>query len=283
MDVKDLLKKVAAEEARHEGARVIAPVAPGGRVRARVAGLVQSLAPEPAGFEGIGLFRLAGERAVLVERASEAERARYLSAFAQLSLILVRRLEGQSWAALPADAGDFAQRVGPPVVQRVHLVARGEALDVVKAAWDGASLWWAGPDPRFDPREAEALRRALGRGADYPAPPGRGPELARAWRAAGSGAAPAAYAARRRDRAQIEAALEEVGGALREFRDEGAGWQVEWVDEGGRRRASWIDKEDPRVEGFAASVDARRREVDLGSLRGLVERACLTGEAVDFE
>jgi hypothetical protein len=283
MSVEDLLEKVAAQERAAEGAEVLAPVVAGGRVRASVGGLVKTFTTDPAGYEGIGVFRLEGDRAVHVEDASKEVRARFLGALAQLRLILVRPLSGRSWLAVPAEVGDFAQRVGPPLEQRVHLVEGASELDVVRAAYDGAAFWSAGRDPRVDPQRAEKLRLALGRGAPWADTAGGPPALARAYALASNRAARRAYEGRRRDRAQIEEALEVTGGTLRDFRDEGDQWVVEWSTDDGRRQTSWVDKEDLDVEGPGVSLEGQQRELDLRSLRGVVERAFLDGEVVEFD
>jgi hypothetical protein len=184
-DVLDILSRVAAEEASFRDTRFVAPCVPGGRVRARIAGLVRTFAPRPPEFGGWGVFTPDGDAtARLVEEADLPLVAAYLSAFPVLRLRLVRALSGQTWLAYPVSESDMAQRFGGAARPApVHLVTEGAPFEIVTARGVGGSWWFEDVDRRADPMQADRLRdafRALTEPADLRFP-GLTPEMRTAY------------------------------------------------------------------------------------------------------
>jgi hypothetical protein len=160
-NINDLLNKMAATEAAFAETRFVAPCVRGGRVRARVGGVVQTFRPDPAEFEGWGLFQPAGEKATVLEEANLPLVAAYLRHFPLLRLRLARQLSGQMWLAYPASEGDMRQRFGEARPVAVHLVTEGAALEQVTARCVGGVWWFEETDRRADPVAADRLRDAL--------------------------------------------------------------------------------------------------------------------------
>jgi hypothetical protein len=160
-NIHDLLNKMAAAEAAFAETRFVAPCVRGGRVRARVGGVVQTFPPDPATFEGWGLFQLEGGRATVVEEADLTLVAGYLRHFPLLRLRLARQLDGQTWLGFPASEGDMRQRFGEVRPVAIHLVTEGAVFEQVTARCVGGAWWFEETDRRADPVAADRLRGAL--------------------------------------------------------------------------------------------------------------------------
>lgn len=160
-DIRNLIQNMAAEEAAFARTRFVAPCVTGGRVRARVAGLVQTFTPRPADFEGWGVFEPQGRFARRVEEADLMQVDAYLKLFPTLRVRLARQLQGQTWLAFPASEADMAQRFGDarPVV--VHLVTEGTPFEQATVCGGVGAFWFEAIDRRADPLPAEAMRDAL--------------------------------------------------------------------------------------------------------------------------
>jgi len=161
-DLRALMEKIAREEAAFRASTFLAPCVRGGRVRARIAGIVQTLPPEPRDFEGWGVFQSTadGRTARLIEPADLPLVERYLHLFKPLRLILVAPLSGTTWLAYPAGEADMRQRFGSARPIPVHLVTEGTPFEKVTARRAGG--WWFDTvDRRADPTPAERLRDAL--------------------------------------------------------------------------------------------------------------------------
>ncbi len=159
--IHDLLKKMAASETAFATTRFVAPCVAGGRVRARVSGIVQTFVPEPADFVGWGIFQVVEDRARLIAEADLPLVDTYLKSFPMLRLRLVQVLDGMTWLAYPVSEGDMVQRFGSarPVV--LHLVTEGASFEQVTAHGVGGTFWFAEMDRRADPLPAEQLREAF--------------------------------------------------------------------------------------------------------------------------
>ena len=147
--------------------RFIAPCVQGGRVRARLSGLLLTWSPTPRRFEGWGLFEALDLRqAVVVQRAETSAVLGWQARCRPVRLLLVRALASRSWLAVPACREAFTGALGEPRAMPVHLVEEGRAFDAVLAVYDGAACWYAGPDSGADPVVASALRAAASAGVD---------------------------------------------------------------------------------------------------------------------
>ncbi|HVK06032.1 MAG TPA: hypothetical protein VM490_21360 [Armatimonadaceae bacterium] len=310
MNIHDLLDRMADAERAFAAAQFVAPCVRGGRVRARVGGIVQTFAPEPDDFEGWGVFQASedGRRAQLVEEADLPLVAGYLALFPVLRLRLIEPLAGRTWLAYPVNEGDMAQRFGMARPVALHLVDEGRAFETVVARAAGGGFWFEEVDRRADPLPGEALRDALRRltAPEEIAFPGITPEMRTAYRI-GLEHSPAyrerqrrieeeRRAAQRRravrafarhgygtrggpvepvadaDQRRLVGALRAGGGQLREAVDRGEFYLVEWETGDGVRRTSAVAKGDLTVLSSGICLAGRDRDFDLQSLVGVIDR-----------
>jgi hypothetical protein len=276
----ELLKRVAAEEKSLRSSLFLAPRVRGGRVRARVYGLVYSFHVSPREFEGWGIFRPRSEReAQLLEEASLERISEYLRPFRAARLRLSYRLRGGAWLACPVN--DSPSLDAEPLVLR--LVRDGREFEQVVARSVNGLWWFEELDRRASPQDAESLRHALqsrvapselklkaltpGMRACYRLAYGH-EELARAGRL---GRARAAF--RGTDESRLRAALRFGGGELRGFQDRGEFWLVEWMARDRVLHTSAIAKHDLTVISAGICLSGEDNKFDLQSLVGVVEEA----------
>jgi hypothetical protein len=278
MDVRRLIDAIARKENELTGTRFVAPCVRGGTVRTKVAGLVYAFSPEPADFEGWGLFEPVDRAtARLVEEADLPLVDRYLGLLGtRMRFVLGHRIDGRTWSAYPANESDAKQRgVGArPVI--VRLVADAAEFEVVLARFDGAAWWFEGLDRRADPVLAESLRAAMRSVTPPEAVRARGltPEMRTAY---GISTERIREFRERMEQARAEArlggALRLGGGRLVDFRDRDDVWVVEWTTSDGERHTSIVTKEDLSVVSSGICLSGRDRDFDLQSLVGVIEQA----------
>src|SRR5689334_15769181 len=121
--IKNLIDRLAREEERARKTEFLAPCVRGGRIRARVSGLIYTFAPVPRDFEGWGIFLPTGDKtAELLDAADLPLVGEYLKLLKPLRARLVTRLRGVTWLAYPANESDFEQRFGVARPILIHLV-----------------------------------------------------------------------------------------------------------------------------------------------------------------
>ncbi|MBD0369994.1 MAG: hypothetical protein ICV60_04115 [Pyrinomonadaceae bacterium] len=283
-DIRNLLKRVAAEEEILRSSLFLAPCVRGGRVRAHVFGLIYTFEPRPHEFEGWGIFRPVNEReARLVERAGLERVAEYLRLFPGVRLRLGYRLQNSAWLAFAVNESDgrlrFASRSAEPVV--LHMVTDGQEFEQVVARNLCGAWWFEELDRRASPLEAEGLREAL-RSRVAPAEiklKGLTPEMRACYslvfrreeleRERRHGLEQRRVAGR--DEARLRSALRFGGGDLRGFRDRGEFWLVEWLAHDGQLHTSAIAKNDLTVVSAGICLSGEDRKFDLQSLVGVAE------------
>ncbi|HKS30689.1 MAG TPA: hypothetical protein VJS44_23000 [Pyrinomonadaceae bacterium] len=277
-DVRNLLKRVAAEEEALRSRLFLAPCVRGGRVRTRVSGLVYSFAVIPREFEGWGIFRPQSEReAELVEEAGLERVSEYLRPFRSARFRLCYRLRGGAWLALPVNesqAKDAAHFV-------LHLVRDGHEFEQVLARSVGGVWWFEEVDRRASPLEAESLREALRNSAapDELRWKGLTPEMRACYRLARGREELSRERRRGRmkadvrgsDESRLREALRFGGGELRSFHDRGDFWLVEWLTRDRMLHTSAIAKHDLTVMSAGICLDGEDAKFDLQSLVGVVE------------
>lgn len=264
-----LIRKLAAAEERFGESRFLAPRLLGGQVRARIEGLVRVMRCTPEGFEGWGVFSPTGPATARLEReATLVQSAAYLRLLPSLRLILIQPQRGRSWLALPANRSEAKQKFGLDGPQRLHLVTRGQAFEQVLARYDGTSFWFdrvdRGADPALPGFAARALRAFTP--AEGLSRPGLTPEFREAYRRLLS-PQPVAHCSE----ARLRRALEQGGGTLRSYLDQGDYWTTHWSTQDGEEHTSAIMKSDLTVLSAGICLDGEDQKFDLTSLVGVVE------------
>lgn len=268
-----LIERLAEAERAFASATFIAPALPGGTVRVRVEGIMQTFQIEPERFEGIGLFAPVDARSArLVREAGWTDARRYLALLPARRLILMERLARRSWSAMPIPP---TRRPGDPdpAPAVVHLVDEGNRFDRVIARWDGGSFWFEELDRRDDPRLAERLRAelALGRDPGELRVAGLTPERRAAYALARfPGMLPASASPAQVER-RLARALRIGGARLIGYTDRGDHWQVEWMTADDARHMSLVTKRDLSVVSAGICLSGRDGDFDLASLVGVVE------------
>jgi hypothetical protein len=260
-----LIQAMAKAETAMAGEAFVAPCVRGGRIRARVDGLVKTYRVEPRSFQGWGVFRpISDKKAKVEEEASFPLVASYLRLLPMLRLILVRRLRHASWLAYPANEADASKRFAIREPVRVHLVESAAPLDPILARFDGAAWWFEDHDRRADPTIAPALRQKLEESID-PAKvrvTALTPELRTAYGIAFRGST----------KHRLGEKLGRAGGQLRDLTDHGDYWVIEWQTNDGQHHTSAVEK-DLTVRSAGVCLSGMEREFDLSSLVGIMEGA----------
>jgi hypothetical protein len=271
-----LIHKIAAEENRVRRGQILAPCVSGGKIRARVGGMVCELAVDGPDFEGWGVFRAQSlKTASLESEASLSQVSRYLHLLRSVRLILVQPLRGRSWLALPANRSEARQKSGQSGPVAVHLVTQGRAFEQVIARSDGSNYWFEKVDRSADPLRPGYAARAL---RAFTAPeslslPGLTPEFREAYRMVFSPAQSQSPAAQVRcSESRLRRALEQGGGILRSFVDQGNYWTTHWSTRDGQEHTSAIMKSDLTVLSAGICLSGEDQKFDLQSLVGVVER-----------
>ena len=271
-DIRKLLNQIASAEAQLRATQFLAPCVKGGRVRARVAGMVYTFTPQPRQFEGWGIFQPVDEQtATLVEGADLPQIATYLQQFSAIRLRLAYRLQHQTWLAYPINEADMRQRFKAvkPVV--VHLVTEGIAFEQVLTRWNGNSCWFEDVDRRADPAITEALQSNLKQLIPVEELQFKGmtPEMRSLYELATQQME--GFAQPQRDEKRLRQALKLGGGELHQFQDRGDYWTVDWTTSDGVRHTSAITKDDLTVMSSGICLSGRDRDFDLQSLVGVME------------
>lgn len=278
MDVRKLIDDIAAQERELEGTRFVAPCVRGGSVRTRVAGLVATFAPDPADFEGWGVFEAVDRTtALLVEEADLPIVDRYLALLkTRMRFVLGHKISDRTWSAYPANESDARQRGVGARPLLIRLVAEDvSGFDVVTARSDGTSWWFDAADRQADPALAEYLRASM-RGLVLPdalRSPGLTPEMRIAYSMSTEQLREfRARMEQARGEARLRGALRLGGGQLVDFRSQDLCWVVEWTTSLGERQTSVVMKDDLTVVSSGICLSGQDRDFDLESLVGVVEQ-----------
>lgn len=272
LKVRDLLNRLAAEEARFLAADFLAPMLGAGVVHVRIAGIVCRLRIADD-FSGWGVLRPADTAtARLVRPATLAERRRYLEALPQRRLILCRG-ERRRWLAWPAHQADH--RFAKAALVPVRFVEEAQLFDRVAARWDGIQCWFESLDERADPSAAVFLRQALRSMTPPEAVRRRG--LSAEQRTAYAVAhALRMEAERDRTEERLRAALAHAGGELTGYLERQDGYRVEFQIDG-QRHVSLVAKDDLSIQLAGICLSGEDRHFDLQSLVGVLREASSEG------
>jgi hypothetical protein len=275
MDIRKLIKEIAAEENKLSTTQFIGPCVRGGKVRTRVAGMVYTFTPKPRDFEGWGIFQPENtQTATVMEEPSLPQIAEYLQRLKPLRLRLAYQLQRQTWVAYPVNEADM-QQCGYCQPVAVHLVSDGAQFETIVARTDTATWWFDECDRRADPVIAEQLKHQLKQvvlSQDL-----RFKNLTPEMRIVYDLVAQQtkeffANRQQRQDEKRLKEALRMGGGELNEFRDRSDSWLVEWTTSDGERHASAISKTDLTVISAGICLSGEDAKFDLQSLVGIVEQ-----------
>jgi hypothetical protein len=271
--LQDTLNRLAALEERALSSGFLAPMVGGGVVQVRIAGVICRFTPDPADFEGWGVFQPASATtARLVRTASLLERKQYLELLPLVRMIACRR-DDDGWKAIPAHQADTRFRFEGLVP--VRLTEEVQLFDVLQIRCDGTQCWYEGPDPRRDPATAAYLRAALQR-SDEPARLDR-PGLTAEERTAyglNHWAKVRAEEEARRDRTEerLRAALAHAGAEFADYLERDDVYRVAYsVD--GRHHISVVRKHDLTVQTAGICLSGTDHRFDLQSLVGVLREA----------
>ena len=273
--IKRLLKSLSDDERRLLETQFLAPCVRRGKLRTCVRGLVYTFIPKPRDFEGWGIFApVSVKEAELFEEADLPKVLQYLKLLKPVRARLASQLQGRTWLAYPLNESDAMQRVGAVRPFALHLVADGAQFDSVSARYDGQSFWYEDMDRSADPlisvRLKDELRKVtLPERLEFKM---LTPEMRTAYEIAFQQTTEFRRKQKqRRDEARLRDALDVAGGALKEFRDRGTYWTVEWTTSGGERQTSAILKSDLTVISSGICLSGRDRDFDLSSLVGVIQ------------
>lgn len=278
--VHELLGQLAAEEDEFLTRQFLAPVVGGGKVRVRIAGVVCTLAVQPADFEGWGIFQPRSHTtAELVRSAQLGERQRYLELFPAVRLILAWRQDEQ-WMALAAHRGDRRIEIAGHV--RVRLLEEAQLFEGLVARFDGSEFWYDAADTQTSPATAAWLRQSLGELVE-PAGLARSGLTAEQRDAYVLNFNQRVQAILADERARAEAqrdwteerlrrALEHAGARFRDYLERADVYQIHY-DVDGRRHVSTVAKHDLSVQSAGICLSGEDAKFDLQSLVSVLREA----------
>jgi hypothetical protein len=246
--------------------------------------------------------------AEVVDEPSLPQLAEYLKLLKAMRLRLAYIMQGQTWLAYPVNESDMQQRLGAAKPVPVHLVTEASAFEPIIARFDGSAWWFDEIDRRAEPQPAERLREQLRQDAmpENVRFLGMTPEMhtvyylalqqteayqqrlehqrqvreqrerQRGQRLVQREPRETPRGRRQRHNANMEEerlrdALHMGGGELRDFRDRGDFWQVEWTTRNGEHHTSAISKNDLTVISSGICLSGGDRNFDLQSLVGVIE------------
>jgi hypothetical protein len=172
---RNLIDRLAYDEAALRGQAFLAPLLRDGRARVRVRGLIYELGVARAQPGWWLCQAIDAARADVVDAAQPWQRGAYLAIWPVLRLVLIERLRDDDWVALAFNPSDAFQRFGIHGPLVIRLVEGGQPFERVIGRVEGATVWYDEQDRRSDPAMAELLRDALAAGQATPSIAGLGP------------------------------------------------------------------------------------------------------------
>jgi hypothetical protein len=292
-NIRRLINQLGAQEKLLSETEFLAPCVKNGSVKTAIDSIVYCLQPQPADFEGWGIFQpVDNNTAAVVDEPTLPQIAAYVHLLKPLRLRLVCSVRGQTWLAYPVNESDMQQKFAQAQPIVVHLVTEGSQFEPIIARSDGKGWWFDEVDRRSDPQITVKLNEFL----RQLTPPeeinfaGMTPEMLTTYNLAWQRTAvyeqrkQARLAARGKGEAtsrnihhspqrRLEKALKQGGGELETFRDRGDFWQVEWRTRDGMQHTSAIGKSDLTVISAGICLTGGDRHFDLQSLVGVMEQA----------
>lgn len=255
---RDLIDRFGREEDAFLKAEFIAPVARGGKIRIRIAGILCEL-EVPGAPEGWAVLRPVSHReAKVVAEPGLADVKRYLDLFPRARLVLALQY-GERWFGLPAAAAEKGIDVRGLVP--IALAKNASLFQTVTVRFDGALFL-------FESSERHAEAAWLGKALRRMSPPGaldrkglshaerRAYEIQYRW---------AQELAKSAEERRLESALALAGGRLVSFEERHGTFTVTYTVDG-QAFQSVVTKKDLSVVSAGICLSGRDRDFDLASL-----------------
>ncbi len=157
---KNLLDKTRELEEKFLNSTFLAPVL--GEVAVKICGFINRLDVEPRDFEGWAVLK--PEDFTLANVIAEPQPHQiydYLKNYPSLLCILLKKLRGKTWLALPFNLSDSMQRFRIKKPFLVHLVERGDVFEHIRAVHDGVSFWFQSIDRGISLEKIEKMREGI--------------------------------------------------------------------------------------------------------------------------
>lgn len=159
---KNLLDKTRELEKEFLNSSFLAPVR--GEVAVRIGGILYTLNVEPKNFEGWAVLKPKDFTTAVVAGDPQPHQIyEYLKAFPLLRCMLLKKIRGKTWLALPYNLSDAMQRFKIKRPFLIHLVERGDVFEHIKAAYDGANFWFESVDAGVSLEKIEKMREGITR------------------------------------------------------------------------------------------------------------------------
>ena len=271
--ILSLIQSLAEQEQSLTHQPFMAPCILKGKIRVKLSGLLCTLKPQPANYEGWGIFEATDTHTAVYQKPVKRTKVdAYLNLFPSLRVRLAFHLQGRTWLAYPQYEGDMRQRFGhvKPIV--VHLVKGCSRFEPIVVRWDGSSFWWQKSDRSSSIVHTKKLRQALRQeilSTDLSFS-GLTPEMKVVYRLVCKSLP--AFSPKHQAEKRLKNALDVGGGALENFTDRGDYWTVQWMTSDGVAHSSAIAKKDLTVIGAGICLSGRDEDFDLQSLVGVVEQ-----------
>lgn len=265
--LSDAFERAAAAERAFASSEFIVPVVRGRKIRVRIAGVVLSMAIEPSGFEGWGVFKVKDHgHAVFVRHPKMSERESYLKLYPRHRLVLTAKRNDQ-WFGISAGSDRRLLVTGDVPIRLLEGV---QLFDTVITRFDGDGFWFESRD-RTRSQVADRLRAALTESPpiEILAIDGITPVERLIYEAARS-ARLSEIAEESRDKTEdrIRSALMHAGAVLQGYRDVGDSYTVEYMVDGNKHTS--IVRHDLSVHSAGICLSGGDSAFDLTSLVSVI-------------
>ena len=263
---KNLLDKTRELEEKFLTSTFLAPVM--GEVAVRISGLTYKLDVNPPGFEGWAVLKPKDFTAAIVTGDPQPYQIYdYLKNFPSLRCILLKKIKGKTWLALPYNLSDSMQRFRIKKPFLVHLVERGDVFEHIRAVHDGASFWFGSVDTGTSLEKIEKMRQGITKQQDEIQLNDFTREEKMAYSFVLSTVKEELVD---REERKIKNALKRGGAELSSYSEAEGGYVVKWKFEG-EEYTTVVRKQDLSVVSAGICLNHRDELFDLTSIVGVMD------------
>ena len=258
---KNLLDKTRELEDKFLTSTFLAPVR--GEVAVRISGLTYKLDVNPPGFEGWAVLKPKDFTTAIVTGDPQPHQIYdYLKNFPSLRCILLKKIKGKTWLALPFNLSDSMQRFRIKKPFLVHLVERGDVFEHIRTVHDGASFWFESIDTGVSLEKTEKMREGITKQQEEI----QFKDLTREEKMAYSFVLSTVKEELvDREERKIKNALKRAGAELSSYSEAEGGYVVKWKFEG-EEYTTVVRKEDLTVTSAGFCLSGRDELFDLTSI-----------------